>query len=737
MSNVPYPITAESIYDLKSQVWDLIRDLYEEKIAGLNVGDVFANDGDILSLNLTTQSCLEKISGALSVNVQSTGGLSISSTGLAIHCKAGGGATVSADGLQIDTTVVLPSSIFDANTILKADADNVPEALTIPVDTVVGRLTGGEITALSTSDVRTMMDLQRDVRGYREGLVVTIKDADELYVSGGAIEINGTVYDLKSTLTVPLGSVSGNVLYYIYADAPSSGTALTLTDITVSSTPPTFDDSRGAYYKTGDTTKRLLAKYFQAGNLNTNFYPVVAGDDVCWDGSSFWSNTSPYFSLGYSPAGNAGKAYVRFPGVALSPGDTVSSAVVTFTASYNTVTTNCKVRLFGNDADTSIAPTSIVTGDALELTTAYVDWTSGAWSRLSPYDSPDISTVIQEIIDRAGWAYGNAIGLIFDENGGSKSPKYAYVVDDGVAAYYPKLAVVTSDYVEVTSKVVNPTKLNTFIGFDSGNSLDDNDIISYDSVTGSFIGTNIAEQRIVGRITDGEIAALTGSQCRTLMEIDTDDPVTFGSLKVGSATNYSEICAAGIETYHGATAKRKLTLRPVLVEKSSKAGGTPDQIYRGINVGYSLPIWSGPAPDEELYWRMMIPVRWDGTTDPQFGMCVTLVGDETVGDNFKFSLEWQTTKSSSIMGTTTSVAYTEQQVLTGRNLANNVYFVFFNFDADDATNPLKPGDMLQARIRRVDATNPDIDGEVIIWDWSSMWAVDKTYGNWSVETNDT
>lgn len=47
----------------------------------------------------------------------------------------------------------LDISLFDANTILKADSDNVPAALTVAEDTIVGRLTGGSIDALTMSEL--------------------------------------------------------------------------------------------------------------------------------------------------------------------------------------------------------------------------------------------------------------------------------------------------------------------------------------------------------------------------------------------------------------------------------------------------------------------------------------------------------------------------------------------------------------------------------------------------------
>ena len=179
---------------------------------------------------------------------------------------------------------------------------------------------------------------------------------------------------------------------------------------------------------------------------------------------------------------------------------------------------------------------------------------------------------------------------------------------------------------------------------------------------------------------------------------------------------------------------KKLTLRPNLVEKTSKVSSTtPTQVYRGCNVGYSLPVWS--SNDEELYWRQIIPIRWDGVTDPQFGLCVTLAAGEDVGDKFKLQCEWQTTAVGNVMGETTSSCVSEQVVLTGRNDAFDTYFVFLTLDASDATNPILPGEILQARVRRIASGSPAITGEVIIWDWATMWAVSRVYGTWSVDVN--
>jgi len=54
MPNIPYPITADSIEELKSQLYEMLRQLFEDKIGGLDLGDVFLNSGDIMSLRLSS-----------------------------------------------------------------------------------------------------------------------------------------------------------------------------------------------------------------------------------------------------------------------------------------------------------------------------------------------------------------------------------------------------------------------------------------------------------------------------------------------------------------------------------------------------------------------------------------------------------------------------------------------------------------------------------------------------------
>ncbi len=57
-----------------------------------------------------------------------------------------------------DLSVLVPKSLFDANTIIAANSDNTPAAVTVAEQTLVGRITAGNINALTVAQVRTLLD---------------------------------------------------------------------------------------------------------------------------------------------------------------------------------------------------------------------------------------------------------------------------------------------------------------------------------------------------------------------------------------------------------------------------------------------------------------------------------------------------------------------------------------------------------------------------------------------------
>ncbi len=88
---------------------------------------------------------------------------------------------------------LLLDSLFDANTILKADTDDTPEALTIAEQRIVGRITSGVINALTGAQVLTVLTGQAGAtfdwndQELDNIKTLNITNGTELTISSGAV----------------------------------------------------------------------------------------------------------------------------------------------------------------------------------------------------------------------------------------------------------------------------------------------------------------------------------------------------------------------------------------------------------------------------------------------------------------------------------------------------------------------------------------------------------------------
>lgn len=124
MANLPYPLTSEDLNELRSQIQELIRQVFEEKIGGADLGDVFSLPGDVLTLVLADDS-LTKTGNALAVNPSATGALNVVSDGISVKL-ADATLTKTASGLSV--TVPAPTGA----------AVTVTDETTFGIGTVVG-----------------------------------------------------------------------------------------------------------------------------------------------------------------------------------------------------------------------------------------------------------------------------------------------------------------------------------------------------------------------------------------------------------------------------------------------------------------------------------------------------------------------------------------------------------------------------------------------------------------------
>ena len=144
--------------------------------------------------------------------------------------------------------------------------------------------------------------------------------------------------------------------------------------------------------------------------------------DQTGDARGYWFNDAVYDWLGSLGAGAECKSWIPFTTVSLPKGARIISATLKMYAEASSAATTVKVKVGCEAADNPSAPTTWATLDARTLTTAYSAITLPAWTAGTQY-SLDVTSAVQEIVNRAGWAAGNKIAILIQDNAGTDTHK--------------------------------------------------------------------------------------------------------------------------------------------------------------------------------------------------------------------------------------------------------------------------------------------------------------------------
>ncbi len=158
----------------------------------------------------------------------------------------------------------------------------------------------------------------------------------------------------------------------------------------------------------------------------TQTFSVTSGaDDGYWTGVGF-NNSLLSIAIGDS------NGFMRFSNVTIPQGATITSAHVELIGYNNFPDANVDTRIYANDIDNASAPTTRAEAESASLTTASVAWNDlPIWSSGLVVDTPDISDVIQEVVDRSGWISGNAMMVLLIDNGSTaNNNRYATAYED-------------------------------------------------------------------------------------------------------------------------------------------------------------------------------------------------------------------------------------------------------------------------------------------------------------------
>ena len=174
---------------------------------------------------------------------------------------------------------------------------------------------------------------------------------------------------------------------------------------------------------------------------------VAGGDDgYAYDSGTFNSNLA-YFVIGHFDDASQ-QAFCRFTNVTIPKGATIVSAKVSLQAYSDYSATTCNVTVACEAADNPAAPTTKADLYGRSRTTGTA-WSSiSSWTNNSVYDTPDIAADVQEVVDRAGWASGQAMQVFFDDNSSSAA---AFRAGDSYDGSSTTCALLTVEYSEAVS----------------------------------------------------------------------------------------------------------------------------------------------------------------------------------------------------------------------------------------------------------------------------------------------
>jgi len=128
-----------------------------------------------------------------------------------------------------------------------------------------------------------------------------------------------------------------------------------------------------------------------------------------------YNPTSTTLNVGNSgsPSFYIYSSWFRFSNITIPKGSTVIEAYFSVKAETRLSAGYVTNGIWGNDVDDASDPTSEADYNAKTVTSVSIGWEPPDWVSGTRYNSPEIKTIIQEIIDRSGWASGNSLMLLW------------------------------------------------------------------------------------------------------------------------------------------------------------------------------------------------------------------------------------------------------------------------------------------------------------------------------------
>ena len=180
-------------------------------------------------------------------------------------------------------------------------------------------------------------------------------------------------------------------------------------------------------------------------------YPVVSWDDDM-EGSGA-PDTSPDNQLWDLDMGEQ-VVGLRFQDIQIEQGATITNAYIEFVScdGSDTITTNLAIGVEDNDNALAFSASNPITSRTV---TSEVPWNGvPTYGSGVHYNSPDLTSLVQAVVDRSGWVRGNA--MVFRITGSGERDVYPYDNQSNNPNLAPKLVIVTDTHGKRYYGLFNP-----------------------------------------------------------------------------------------------------------------------------------------------------------------------------------------------------------------------------------------------------------------------------------------
>lgn len=139
------------------------------------------------------------------------------------------------------------------------------------------------------------------------------------------------------------------------------------------------------------------------------------GDDGYEEKDSFdWSPDNCYLGTENSALTSDLYCGMRFRNITISRPAIINSATITYIAdNTNSNPTSVDAVIRAQDTDNASQMSDTNLPSLLTYTSAGVNFDPAAWSDGTEYTSPDVTDIVQEVLDRPGWQSGNALNVVW------------------------------------------------------------------------------------------------------------------------------------------------------------------------------------------------------------------------------------------------------------------------------------------------------------------------------------